>query len=76
MSKIPDEFTLLISRKFENADCWDLSQVLQAFKLEVVTQEKSLCNKSLKGEDSITTAALNTGESKKSKFFFLCALCR
>ena len=49
MEKIPNELMLIISRKFE-AGSWNIEKVLEAFKAELLAQDK--CSfKSSDGED-------------------------
>ncbi|XP_057302253.1 uncharacterized protein LOC130636526 [Hydractinia symbiolongicarpus] len=41
MSKLPEELNLIISRQFNDKDCWDMKLVLRALKSEIEVREKS-----------------------------------
>ena len=41
LPKIPDELKLLISRKFNNDECWDIKIMLDTIKSEVKAREKA-----------------------------------
>ena len=59
LSKIPEELTLTISRKFEDTDCWYISFVLPALKGEVLAREKAPSNKNVPLEDPAPAASLH-----------------
>ena len=41
-SKIPNNLNLIISRKFDSADDWDIEIVLNTLKTEIITREKTV----------------------------------
>ena len=41
-SKLPDDLNLIISRKFDSADNWDIEIVLNALKTEIIAREKTV----------------------------------
>ncbi|XP_065669107.1 uncharacterized protein LOC136088680 [Hydra vulgaris] len=45
MQKIPEELNLIISRKFNNTDCWNIKTVLNVLKTEIQAHEKSNFNR-------------------------------
>ena len=48
-SKLPDDLNLIISRKFDSADNWDIEIVLNALKTEIIAREKTaLVSKQMK----------------------------
>ena len=44
MQKIPQELNIIISRSFNETDCWDISVVLKVLKSELQAREKSDIN--------------------------------
>ena len=45
MQKIPEELSLIISRKFNDVDCWNIKTVLNVLKTEIQAREKSNFNR-------------------------------
>ena len=41
-SKIPNAFSLIISRKFDSAENWDIKIVFDAWKTEITAREKTV----------------------------------
>ena len=41
-SKLPDDLNLIISRKFDSVDSWDIEIVLNALKTEIIAREKTV----------------------------------
>ena len=48
VSKIPDDPSLIISRKFDSRDSWDIEIVLNALKSETTDQENTIFEKKRK----------------------------
>lgn len=75
MTKIPEEFKLIISRKLEK-DVWDIQMILDAFKLELEAREKvqvSLPNP-FSGHSDIPLSTLHISNSKSVKTL-KCVFC-
>ena len=41
-SKIPDDLNLIISRRFNSADSWDIEIILNALKTDITAREKTI----------------------------------
>ena len=73
-SKVPSELNLIISRCFNNIDCWDITEVLKVFKEELSAREKSYVSDS--DTDRFTSYSLLTGDEKPRKpSKILCLFC-
>ena len=44
LSKLPDELNLILSREFNDKDCWDITPVLDILKKEIKAREKTFVN--------------------------------
>ena len=44
LSKLPDELNLILSREFNDKDCWDITPVLNILKKEIKAREKTFIN--------------------------------
>ena len=75
--KIPSELNLIISRKFTSDECWDIKEVLEAFKLELMAREKSNFSATSTETSQISAASLvvnsKSRDSKQRKFS--CVFC-
>ena len=41
MSKLPEDINLIITRKLQGEDCWEISTVLDIFQSEITAREKT-----------------------------------
>ena len=74
-SKLPSDLNLIISRRFNNLDCWDITEVLKVFKEELSAREKAYVSDS--DVDRFTSSSLLSGNNKfkRSSETLLCLFC-
>ena len=73
-SKLPGELNLIISRRFNDLDCWDVTEVLKVFKEELSAREKTFSPES--DNTNYTASSLFTANEKlKNNSDVSCLLC-
>ena len=64
-SKLPSELNLFVSRRFNDLDFWEVSQVFKVFKEELSAREKTFSLES--GNTNYTASSLFTANHKVKK---------
>ena len=77
--KIPNELNLIFSRYFHSRDSWDIKELLEQFKVELMAREKAVSQHSTENNELFTASSLLSGahnRSKKSeKQALVCVFC-
>ena len=73
LAKVPEELNLIISRKFNEKECWDIKLVLEAVKTEIQVREKTVFNSESSNTryQPITAETFHTGTEFPTK----CTFC-
>ena len=73
-SKLPSELNLFVSRRFNDLDFWEVSQVFKVFKEELSAREKTFSLES--GNTNYTASSLFIANHKVKKYSDVsCLFC-
>ena len=70
--KVPDELNIIFSRQFHSRDSWDIKELLEQFKIELMAREKSVTQCS--AETPYTASSLLSGANER-KTPLICIFC-
>jgi len=65
--KIPNELNLIFSRNFHSKDSWDIKELLEQFKIELMAREKSVIQSEEETCPPFTAASLVSGNGARAQ---------
>ena len=71
MQKIPEELKLIISRKLEKENSWDIQFILNSFKLELEAREKIFATNSSKANSEFQLSTMAQSNNSGSSYTFI-----
>ena len=79
-SKIPDDLNLIISRKFDSQEGWDINTVLESLKAEICAREKTVlvsgCSEENEYEKFRSPCTSSTLYNQGRELKMLCIFCK